>query len=69
MVKPAEVQLKPGWLQDDVRRAQSRLHEWSGRSLRTAEVSTRSPSEASGSSRTGLEQKSNTMGHGKDTSR
>lgn len=36
MAKPAEVQLGPGWLEDDVRRAQSRLNEWSAASLHVA---------------------------------
>jgi hypothetical protein len=27
---PAEIKLRPGWLANDVRRAQSRLEQWNG---------------------------------------
>ena len=30
MAKPAEIKLRPGWLANDVRRAQSRLEQWTG---------------------------------------
>ncbi len=30
MTRPAEIQLEPGWLAADVRRARSRVREWSG---------------------------------------
>ena len=28
MAKPAEVEFEPGWLKEDIKRAQSRLNEW-----------------------------------------
>jgi hypothetical protein len=28
MAKPAEIRLQPGWLANDVKRAQSRLEQW-----------------------------------------
>ena len=31
MTKPMEVQLRPGWLEADVRKAKSRLDEWHNR--------------------------------------
>jgi hypothetical protein len=30
MAKPAEIKLRPGWLANDVKRAQSRLEQWNG---------------------------------------
>ena len=30
MAKPAEIKLRPGWLANDVKRAQSRLDQWTG---------------------------------------
>lgn len=30
MTKPAEIKLQPGWLANDVKRAQSRLEQWTG---------------------------------------
>ncbi len=39
MERPAEVQLKPGWLEDDVRRAQLRLSEWHGTGQRASALS------------------------------
>lgn len=51
MAIPAEVQLKPGWLQDDVRRAQSRLSEWNARGGRSGSGAvsdtSRTPGDAS----------------------
>lgn len=40
MPKLAEVQLSPGWLKNDVRRAQAQLDEWSGRGARTGSLPT-----------------------------
>jgi hypothetical protein len=34
MAKPAEIKLRPGWLANDVKRAQSRLDQWTGASER-----------------------------------
>lgn len=30
MAKPTEIKLRPGWLANDVKRAQSRLEQWTG---------------------------------------
>jgi hypothetical protein len=35
MAKPAEIKLRPGWLANDVKRAQSRLERWKGAWERT----------------------------------
>ena len=30
MAKPEEINLRPGWLENDVKRAKSRLEQWNG---------------------------------------
>jgi hypothetical protein len=61
MAKPTEIQLEPGWLEDDVRRAKSRLNEWSATSLRVAAASPQSHSATSSLSRHDREQQSNSQ--------
>jgi hypothetical protein len=41
MASPSEIELKPGWLEEDVRRARSRLAEWHERNLRPSGLSIR----------------------------
>jgi len=67
MAKPAEVRLKAGWLEDDVRRAQSRLQEWSERSLHMPELSAAGRSQETGPTNRGQERESHAIEQAEDT--